>query len=108
MFDAPSAVSLTVSLGWLLLNIYLTFVLEGNKGSLLVPQNQAPPGNVLFVGTIDPKVASSDTEKKLVIWIFKNLQNAVSLAEIIISPRNKRALGILWPSTSFVHNLTNI
>lgn len=109
MFDAPTAVSLTVPLGWLLLNIYLTFVPEGNKGSLLVPQNQAPQRMYCLSAQLIPKWPALTQKKNWLLWIFKNLQNSnVSLAEIIISPRNKSDLEILWPSTRFVHNLTNI
>lgn len=72
--------------------------------SLLDP---GPLGNALFISTIDPKVARSEEGDK--VWIFKNLQNAiVALAEVISSPRNRKALKIICPSIPSISNVTSI
>lgn len=57
-----------------------------------------------------PKWWALKREKKWLLRIFKNLRNAnVSPAEVIISPRNKIAIEILWPLTHvLVHNLTSV
>ena len=108
VFDAPIATSSTVSLGWLLFNISLTFVLE-DKGSLLVPQNQDTEGTYCLSAQLIPKWLHWRKKKNIFPWIFKNLQKAnVSLTEVIILLATKRALDIFWPSAHVLFILLQI